>query len=158
MAQLINMINVNTAVHSLVMNHLSLETRRRSEATHCRTCATRPRNLMRAQTLYYEQCCALGFGMGWDFWTLQGSLLSNPYTKSEGGRPSHPRILGKLPEKGIPSTKYHLGSQHCVALKKWTYGLRASQTRVRNLRAYLEKCLNKCDVCIGKTAQRLYRL
>ena len=49
--------------------------------------------------------------MGWDFWTLQGSLLSNPYTKSEGGRPSHPRILGKLPEKGIPSTKYHLGSQ-----------------------------------------------
>ena len=111
----------------------------------------------------YNQCCALGshFGiptwdlgwdlgsqrgipkMGWDFWTLQGSLLSNPYTKSEGGRPSHPRILGKLPEKGIPSTKYHLGSQmgshrflgshmgyhlgsqHCCTDHKHTAGLQA---------------------------------
>ena len=52
--------------------------------------------------------------MGWDLGTLQGSLVSNPYTKSEGRRPSqwsHPHILGKALEKGIPSTKYHLGSQ-----------------------------------------------
>ena len=34
------------------MNHLSFETRRRSAETHYRTCATRLRNLVRAQTLY----------------------------------------------------------------------------------------------------------
>ena len=45
--------NLQHSVHSLVMSYLSPETRRRSEETHCRTCATRPRNLVRAQTLWF---------------------------------------------------------------------------------------------------------